>query len=200
MDAARLGRLRAALRDRYPRASLFEVSAKTGAGLERWFSHVLGSEDEGRTNLQIDYDDYATGEARLGWLNCTARVLGSDFDGNRWLLKLATGVQERLRRRDIEIAHLKMTLTPAENDTDLCVINVVGTDARPVTPFALQDPVSDAELIINLRAESDPDILRKEADAALAEHAADAGLTVTVSHVEHFRPGRPVPTHRDVMA
>ena len=44
------GALRAALRERYPRAVLFEVSAKTGAGSEPWFAHILASDDESRTN------------------------------------------------------------------------------------------------------------------------------------------------------
>jgi Ni2+-binding GTPase involved in maturation of urease and hydrogenase len=200
IDAARLSRLRAALHDRYPAATVFEVSARTGAGLEPWFSHVLGSEDHGRANLAIDYDDYAAGEALLGWLNCTARVSGPTFDGNEWVLGFMARIQDRLRERDIEIAHLKMTLAPAGNDTDLAVANVVGTDARPATPFSLQDTVTDGDLIVNLRAEADPEILARELKAAVAEHCVSSGVTLTVDHLEHFRPGRPVPTHRMVIA
>jgi G3E family GTPase len=197
---ARLAVLQAALRDRYPRAVLFEVSAKTGAGLEPWFAHVLASEDESRANLDIDYDEYADGEALLGWLNCTARISGPAFDGNDWVGRLVDRLQRRLRQLDIEIAHLKMSLTPAEHDRDLCVVNAVSTDAPPVNPFRLQDVIDAGELIINLRAEGDPEVLRREAIDALTAQAAIAGLAMTVDHIEHFRPGRPVPTHRVVMA
>jgi Ni2+-binding GTPase involved in maturation of urease and hydrogenase len=200
INAARLSRLRTALNDRYPNAAVFEVSAKNGSGLESWFSTVLGSEDHGRTNLAIDYDDYAAGEALLGWLNCTARLSGATFDGNEWLLGLMSRVQERLRQQNIEIAHLKMTLAPAENDNDLAVANVVGTDAPPATPFLLQDSVTDAILIVNLRAEADPEILAREMSAAVSGHSAGSGVAVAVDHLEHFRPGRPVPTHRVVNA
>ena len=197
---ARLAVLRTALRERCPRAVLFEVSAKTGAGLEPWFAHIIASDDESRANLDIDYDEYADGEARLGWLNCTARLSGRAFDGNDWLTRLVETLQRRLRGLDIEIAHLKMSLTPAEQDRDLCVVNVVSTDAVPVSPFRLQDVIDSGELIINLRAEGDPEILRREAVGALTAQAADAGLALDVEHIEHFRPGRPVPTHRVVLA
>ncbi|PYR27749.1 MAG: cobalamin biosynthesis protein P47K, partial [Acidobacteria bacterium] len=197
---ARLAALRAALRERCPRAVLFEVSAKTGAGLEPWFSHILASDDESRANLDIDYDEYADGEARLGWLNCTARLSGRPFDGNDWVARLVETLQRQLRRLDIEIAHLKMTLTPAEHDRDLCVVNAVSTDAPPVSAFRLEDVIDAGDLIINLRAEGDPEVLLREATGALTAQAANAGLAVTVDHIEHFRPGRPVPTHRVVMA
>jgi G3E family GTPase len=196
----RVAVLRTALRERCPRAVLFEVSAKTSAGLEPWFAHILAAEDESRANLDIDYDEYADGEARLGWLNCTARLSGRAFDGNDWLTRLVEMFQRRLRDLDIEIAHLKMTLTPADQDRDLCVVNAVSTDAAPVSPFRLQDVIDAGELIINLRAEGDPEVLRREAIGALTAHAASAGLALDVEHIEHFRPGRPVPTHRVVMA
>ena len=197
---ARLALLRTALRERCPSAVLFEISAKTGAGLAPWFAYILASEDESRANLDIDYDKYADGEALLGWLNCTARLSGRAFDGNDWLTRLVETFQRRLRGLDIEIAHLKMTLTPAEHDRDLCVVNAVSADAPPVSPFRLQDVIDAGELIINLRAEGDPEVLRREAVGALTAQAANAGLALTVEHIEHFRPGRPVPTHRVVMA
>jgi G3E family GTPase len=200
VSPTRLEVLRAALRERYPRAVLFEVSAKTGAGLEPWFAHVLAGNDDSRANLDIDYDEYADGEALLGWLNCTARLSGLVFDGNEWVVRLVESLQRRLRDLDIEIAHLKMTLTPAEEDRDLCVVNAVSTDAPTVNAFRLHDVIDAGELIVNLRAEGDPDVLRREALGALTAHAADAGLTLSVEHIEHFRPGRPVPTHRVVMA
>ena len=202
VESDRVAALRAALSERYPHARLFEVSAKSSSGLEPWFASVLGREDESRANLDIDYDEYADGEALLGWVNATARIARADapFDGNDWLRRLATRLQHQLQGLAIEIAHLKMTLAPAGHDSDLCVVNVVGSESDAVTAFRLQAPIDAGELILNLRAEGDPDILRREAMSAVAGHAAAAGLDVAFEHIEHFRPGRPVPTHRVVMA
>ncbi|MBM3778944.1 MAG: cobalamin biosynthesis protein P47K [Acidimicrobiia bacterium] len=200
VEAERLAILRAALAERYPSGTILDVSARTGAGLDAWFARVLESEDAGDRDLPIDYDDYATGEARLGWLNLTARVTGAAFDGNAWVSGLIGAMQQRLRARDLEIAHLKMTLAPLGGDRDLCVANATGTDAEPGVAFRLGDPLEAGELVVNLRAEGDPDVLRAETRAALDRAAAAHGLTASIEHIEHFRPGRPVPTHRLVMA
>jgi G3E family GTPase len=198
IEPSRIAALRTALASRFPRAAIFEVSAKTGAGLEAWFDHVTAADDRNTANLDIDYDEYADGEARLGWLNCTAHVSGPAFDGDRWLLDLVTAIQARLRARDIEIAHLKATLSPDDEGPFLSVVNAVSSDAAPVQPFSIEGPIGAGEVIINLRAEGDPEVLDEETSAALAASAGNAGLQVAVRHAEHFRPGRPVPTHRVV--
>jgi hypothetical protein len=63
--------------------------------------------------------------------------------------------------------------------------------------MALEQPVASGRLIINLRAEAAPDVLGtavREALAAAAEKFAT--LKATLDHLEHFRPGKPTPTHR----
>jgi Ni2+-binding GTPase involved in maturation of urease and hydrogenase len=198
VEPARLERLAAALREQFPRAELFQVSARTGAGLKPWFAEVMGTDDTDGSNLAIDYDRYAEGEALLGWFNCTARLRGGPFDGNRWIADVMRDLQQRLASSGIEIAHLKMTLAPEGRDTDLAVANLVSTEATVVTPFLLQESIESGELVVNLRAEADPALLRAEALAAVQGAAGAARLACLVEHVEDFRPGRPVPTHRVV--
>ena len=192
----RIRRLRTALEARYPRAGIFEVSARTGRGLSAWFDAMLARTDEGSANLEIDYDEYAEGEALLGWVNCTARVEGEPFDGNAWLKALASSIQARLGGSGIEIAHLKMTLTSPEAPDELAALNLARTDALPEASYRLQAPIGHGELIVNLRAEGDPDLLRDVVVASIDE----GGHRATIEHVEHFRPGRPVPTHRVVLS
>jgi hypothetical protein len=49
---------------------------------------------------------------------------------------------------------------------------------------------------LNLRAEADPELLRSTVLAAVGVVTATAGVTHHVEHLEHFRPGKPTPTHR----
>jgi len=59
---------------------------------------------------------YAEGEARLGWLNCTAQLEGrTPFDANAVLKRLANRTQARLQREGVEVAHLKMTFNSEES-------------------------------------------------------------------------------------
>lgn len=95
----------------------------------------------------------------------------------------------------IEVAHLKMTLTPDEG-TDLAVANLVRGDGRMERAYSLQSPTESGELILNLRAEADPELLRRIVLTALEGLTAEGGLRSAVEHIEAFRPGRPTPTHR----
>ena len=88
-----------------------------------------------------------------------------------------------------------MTLAP-DTGNDLAVLNLVGTDGRSESVHRLTDELMDGELIINLRAEGDPEQLNAMAVEGLQQAAREAGITATVEHSEHFRPGRPEPTHR----
>ncbi len=49
---------------------------------------------------------------------------------------------------------------------------------------------------MNLRAEGAPEQLNSVALASLERVARKMGVTATIEHSEHFRPGRPQPTHR----
>jgi Ni2+-binding GTPase involved in maturation of urease and hydrogenase len=190
--------LRDALRAVSPHAEVFAVSARTGAGLDEWFSRIASADSDGRQAPGLDYELYADGEALLGWLNATLRLTASSpFDGNALALDLARAVGARLASRDIEIAHFKTTLTPDEGIGDLAAVNLVASDRAPESSHRLQEEMRAGELIVNLRAEGEPqilhDILMHDIVPALCRRMA---LAVSILHVEHFRPGKPSPTHR----
>jgi hypothetical protein len=146
--------------------------------------------------MDVDYDTYADGEALLGWLNATCQVRSSSpFDGNELLSELAATMQSQLAAADIEIAHFKMTLTP-DTGNDLAVLNLVRTEGRAESVHRLAEELTGGELIVNLRAEGDPEQLKSVMIAGLAEVARSMSVAVAIEHSEHFRPGRPQPTHR----
>jgi len=197
LDAERLTRLEAALRAAYASSEILTVSAREGAGLDRWFARVAGSETDTRPAPPIDYDTYADGEALLGWFNATIALdAEASFDGNHLLLELARRIRRQLDLLGMEIAHLKMTLAPDENIGDLGAVNLVATDRTPELSHLLQDELTAGELIVNLRAEGEPDTLRSIVTEALTDVIAAAGALADVVHMEHFRPARPSPTHR----
>lgn len=197
LDAARLEALRGALAAKFPRKEVLVVSARGGAGLGAWFTRLTSRTQTARTTMEIDYDLYADGEALMGWLNCTVRLAATRlFDADGLLQQLAGEVQRRLQTQQAEIAHLKMTFS---TDGDhVAVVNLVRSDFVPELSLKLSEPVGGGELILNLRAEASPDALAaavKESVPAVA--ARFPTLQATLDHLEHFRPGRPTPTHRD---
>ena len=200
IEAALLAQLDAALATRFPTAMRFAVSARSGDGLEAWFRHITGVEQAPGTAMSVDYDRYADGEALLGWFNATVAVCAddaADADGNRLVTTLMLAVQRRLTAAGAEIAHLKMTLAPDDGSGEIATSNLVQSDRQPELAQSLSDDIESAQLVINLRAEADPGLLREAVLAAISEQSSgNAGLALAVEHLESFRPGRPVPTHR----
>ena len=123
VDPARVSTLREVLQRDHPAARVVELSARKGDGLVAWIDSLLAREGAGHV-LDIDYDDYADGEALLGWLNCTASVDGRGADGDELLAGVAARVHHSLPRTRREIAHLKLTLTPLEA-AGYAVVNAV---------------------------------------------------------------------------
>ncbi len=190
--------LERALDETFSGKEIFRVSARAGLGLQPWFERVTTASQRGGEAMQMDYGVYAEGEALLGWLNCTVRLkAGRPFDGNKFLRTLAGDLQQRLNLAGAEIAHLKMTLDPDEGLGDLAVINLVRNDFVPELSQELAEPLGSGQLILNLRAEAAPEILGDTVKAAVAQCAGGSPkLTAKLEHLEHFRPGKPQPTHR----
>ena len=102
-----------------------------------------------------------------------------------------------MNAHNAEVAHLKMTLNPDEGLGDLAVINLVRNDFVPELSQELAEPLNSGQLIINLRAEASPEVLRAVVEAALEQCSRqNPKLTAKLEHLEHFRPGKPTPTHR----
>jgi Ni2+-binding GTPase involved in maturation of urease and hydrogenase len=184
------------LRQHFPQAEVMEISCKTGQGLQPWFARITTSTLGDCPAMDVDYDVYADGEARLGWLNARVAVSAdAEFDGNALLLNLTTQLCQRLAAGGIEIAHLKMTLAPSSGP-DLGAVSLTQTDAQPQPTHTLRAPLSAGTLMINLRAEIDPEAAKAHVVSSLA---CLSPIGAEIQLIQAFRPGRPNPTHRLVV-
>ena len=198
LNKVRLDSLRAAIAARFPRKEVLAVSARDGTNLDAWFETITHAQQGGGKAMEVDYATYAEGEALLGWLNCTVQLTTARvLDGDRFLCELAGELQRRLRAAKAEVAHLKMTLAPDPAIGRIGAINLVRNDFVPELSQKLGEPMMGGQLIINLRAEAPPAVLGTALREALEATAGKfATLRATPDHLEHFRPGKPSPTHR----
>jgi G3E family GTPase len=199
VSAEQLGKLRAHVQKQFPHAQIFEVSARSGQGLEPWFEALLKGTLGNRPAMQVNYETYAEGEALLGWLNCTVKLSSRrEFQAGQVLNSFAKLILQSLAPLNIEIAHLKMTLNPDEDLGDIAVINLVRNDIKPELSQELPEPIESGEMIVNLRAEGAPELLNDAVNKALYQLVQEyPALFARVEHLEHFRPGKPEPTYRD---
>jgi Ni2+-binding GTPase involved in maturation of urease and hydrogenase len=195
VETGRLDRLEQALRECCPAAVVVRMSAREGTGLDGWIA-ALSANPGTLAPPEVDYDTYADGEALLGWLNGAVTVTAPQpFDGNLLLLNVARRIRGSLSAQSIEIAHLKMTLAPHAAAGRPGVLNLVSTELEPLLPHTLEQTLSRGELLINLRAEAPPEMLRAAVRTALAPTREDR-VRLSMTTIECFSPARPTPTHR----
>ena len=156
-------------------------------------------EDEsiaGRRLLEIDYDIYAEGEAELGWVNLSARLLevSSAID----LDHLASGLVSKIAS--------KVTDAAVRSRTSKFQCSVVIAKRLPMWfrmtcrwmsgLAAKRSVIGDLQIVINSRVAIDPKKLEEICHDAVVEVTSsyDATLELGLSHA--LRPGRPVPTFR----
>ncbi|WP_131989498.1 GTP-binding protein [Chthoniobacter flavus] len=196
----RVDQLHAGLAAQFPRATVLSASARAGTNLDAWYSRLERDVHGMSPTMEVDYDVYADGEALLGWLNATVELEATTaFDTERVLTELARDIQDRLRVQHAEVAHLKMTYSPAEALAgEIAAVNLVRNDFVPELSLKLPEPSKRGQLIINLRAENAPEALAQTVrDAIRTVQELTPTLVAQLHHLEHFRPGRPTPTHRD---
>jgi G3E family GTPase len=181
------------------------ASAIQQDGMDRWLSVVLDGLDspggfdvakqvtaESRALTGIDYDTYAEGEAKLGWVNTTV-ALDGPFDVSKFRAALMDHLARALRARGIEVAHLKFSIAA---DGELARGNLTSTGADPSYSGADPGTVDEGTLVLNARAVGAPAEIRTIARDALDTVAASADVTPTVETEQAFRPEYPDPTHR----
>jgi G3E family GTPase len=192
---ALLAKIRNALAELAPNASICAVSTRSGAGFDEWLTCLTSKDHAPAAETAFDTKVYNEAEALLGWLNCTISVSSVRyFEADKLLNALATAIQSLLKRDAIEVAHLKL-LMRARNDTsdttETASINLVRNDLAPELSGEIREPVQRADLILNLRAEAKPDLLHAAVNNAvmeIMEHSPE--LFARMEHCEHFRPTR----------
>lgn len=196
LEPSSLDRLLKTLADRYPKSEILTVSLRNSEGVLEWFSKLETSHDKNRPTMDVDYEVYAQGEALLGWVNMSWTIRGEEFDGNRMLVELLESIHNQLGdTQQIPIAHLKGTILPDQGN-DLAVANLVREDGQVEQAYALVEGLSQGELTVNLRAEADPEVLRKAVDESLQKSCQQFRLSASETHSSAFRPLPPTPTHR----
>jgi G3E family GTPase len=184
--------LQVVLKREFPQAGVFAVSSHARINMDAWFRRIVFHEQRARTPMEVDYDRYADGESRLGWLNASVHVSrAAAGDGTALLEALASELQRRLGGHGALVAHLKMTLRAGES---IAAIHLVRNDSVPELGARLAEPIAVARLTVNLRAEAAPELLEQVLRDSLG---AMVDWQLAVDHIEAFRPDRPEPTHRD---
>jgi Ni2+-binding GTPase involved in maturation of urease and hydrogenase len=185
--------------DVFPNAAACSVearrlSAKTGEGVAEWLDEILGGVlKAGGTVAEVDYARYARAEAALAWLNLSfvyapAMAVSAPMVAG----PLLDRIDEALTAAGIPLVHLKLLDRSAAGwvKAALCA-----NGAAPQVEGHLDaSPASRHEVLVNLRAQGDPEGVR----AIVEKQVERMPGSVAEMRLSCFRPAPPQPERRMV--
>jgi Ni2+-binding GTPase involved in maturation of urease and hydrogenase len=137
----------------------------------------------GLPSLNIDYDLYGAGEAKLAWLD---QELVIQCPSNK-AQAAAIALMQRLSTVGCPIGHLKFLL---DGKTKLSITATGSTDDHH------PEPAPSATLLINARVQTEPANLSNLIDNAITAIEKEYDCTIRTISKHAFQPGFPKPTHR----
>jgi G3E family GTPase len=188
-----LAALKAEIQSNWPGIKTYEMSALENRGVAEWLEAISGVSNGGRKILDVDYDTYAQGEAELGWLNASMRLVPQkETDWESFARELICRIQQGLASHNAEIGHLKLLISDQDGQV---AANVTSIREVPVVQGSIRMGSGAVSLLINARALIEPQLLNSIVERLVR---TIAGKTIEVSELrlESFRPAYPQPTHR----
>lgn len=192
LDTAQLRELIEKTKERYPDKEVMAISAKKGQGIASWLGMLGAVPQRGATIVEVDYDRYASGEAVLGSVNMEIDLKKQTYDWNKFCQDFMEQLAKNLAADKMAVAHAKIML-----DCDCCQMtaNLVDDSGKPAYTGKVCI-ANQAHMILNCRAEGEPDAVLATIEKTLAEVCDKGGIAYTQTAVKSLKPGRPNPTHR----
>ena len=141
------------------------------------------------------------GEHRTSNIQHRRKKNGCGVDGNALLETVVGAIRESFVERGVEVAHLKVSLEEADEhrtsngkNAALGAIQWVRSGSEPEFTHRLPGPIRAGRLLLNLRAEAEPEFLSE----TVARAIKSIGSEIHVRQVAYsaFKPSPPQPTHR----
>lgn len=177
--------LRRLMTQRYPGKTILYQDSFNDAHISRWLQTLdeATPETAGLPSLEIDYDLYGEGEAKLAWLDQQLEFESTSHRAQDAALALI----QRLGNTEHPIAHLKFLL---DGQTKLSFTSTGSTDSF------LPTPSDKATLLINARIQTAASILSNVMHEAIRTIQNEQHCTIRTLSAACFQPGYPRPTHR----
>jgi G3E family GTPase len=139
-------------------------------------------------SLELDYDLYASGEASLAWLDQELEIYSADNNALQHTIDLINSIYEKITQNRYAIGHLKFLIN---HQVKISFTSNMQTKVR-----IENDPAGFAVLLINLRVQTDPEMVVQLVANAIREIETQYGCKIIVNNMAAFRPGYPRPTYR----
>ena len=169
---------------------LFQNSLNNN-NVQQWINCFNEAHSSERKSLELDYEVYGSGEARLAWLDASVQINSNKSAASNVALLLAEIIYQKIKDQQYAIGHLKYLIN---DGVEQFKISYTATSNEKNLPA---DRISNkASVLINARVQTSPEALEKIIHEAINEAALKTNSRLRMQSISAFKPGFPKPTHR----
>jgi G3E family GTPase len=184
-DTSAISRVTAYLENNYPGKNIIAQNSleenESNVWLETLETHSF---DPAAAPLLIDYDTYASGEAKMGYLDQQFIVRSNNGEALSETLSLIKRFVQNIKNSGSTIGHVKFWINEKYK------LSYTATE-EPEFEMPLEYAV-DCSLVVNARVQMDPEQL----DAIMRKTIQSSSITISENSSLFFKPGYPKPLHR----
>ena len=146
-----------------------------------------------RISLDLNYDQYAKGEAILTWVDQRMTIETEDGTAGAIALKLIHKIYSNLKKRNYPIAHLKFLL---DDEVKQRKLSFTALDNNSEEFLLTDNIVNNISILLNARIQVEFPKLEQLISEIIEQTGLETGSKIVVHKRAAFQPGYPRPTHR----
>jgi G3E family GTPase len=157
--------------------------------IQYWLNMLDAEEISAKiSSLDINYDLYALGESKMGWLDQSVEIICPAGDATLHAEHLVNKIYQIVQAHRYPIGHLKFLVN------DSVKISFTANEQAAIALPA--GPAAKISLLINMRVEATPEQLVNVVADAAKEVQRLSGCNIVTKSQAAFQPGYPRPVYR----
>ena len=188
-DEKTLLEIKQIMNEKYGDKILLYQNSFDATNIRQWL-HILDNETfENASSLQIDYEVYGEGEAKLAWHDQEVEIYSDQNNAGQITVALMKLIYQKINLNKYPIGHLKFLLNGKKK------ISFASGSQELLDSIQIEKSDS-ATLLINGRVQTSPGILSRLISEAIEETGINFHCKISVKNLASFQPGFPRPTYR----
>lgn len=181
------------VREKFPGKIVLFQNSLEQADIGKWLDVLKEYSAPERDSLEIDYDKYGAGEAKLAWLDEEIAITANHWNAPDIATALINKIYGKIRDRRFPIGHLKFLISAGSWQRK---ISFTSSGEPLLKQTASLRHLDNLELLINARVQTTPGELEQIVADASLEIMNDQSCFIESKKRSAFQPGFPRPAHR----
>jgi len=157
--------------------------------IRQWLHQLDNQLVEKPLSLQIDYDVYGEGEAKLAWHDQELEIHSTNYNATKAAIDLMKLISQKIYLNKYPIGHLKFLLNRETK------ISFTYASNRELMPAIKMKKNNSATLLINARVQTTPGALAQIMVKAINEIEIKCNCRIGIKSIDSFQPSFPKPTY-----